>query len=84
MRMGSMALLIAIATAASSVGARERENRFTASGEMRIPTARELDRNDFLYPQNDFSTIDRLADGEMDRMDREIDRLVTTGICRGC
>lgn len=79
-----MAILLGLMIAAGSAGARERESRFTASGEMRIPTTRELESDVFLYPHNNFSSIDSVADAEMDRMDREIDRMLTTGICRGC
>ncbi|MET0527260.1 MAG: hypothetical protein ABW003_02755 [Microvirga sp.] len=62
----------------------ERRSPIMASGEIRIPSQRELEREVFASPRNDFSTIDTVADGEMDRMDREIDRLVDRGICNGC
>jgi hypothetical protein len=62
----------------------DRGSRITASGEIRIPTSRELERDVFVSSRNDFSSIDSVADGEMDRMDREIDHLVVHGICEGC
>jgi hypothetical protein len=62
----------------------ERRSPIMASGEIRIPTKRELEREVFATPRDDFSSIDTVADGEMNRMDRQIDRLVDRGICDGC
>jgi hypothetical protein len=73
-------LLVAIPAAAQD------RNRQAAAPtrEIHIPTQQELERDVFSSPRNTFSTIDRTADGEMERMDREIDRAVMSGICSGC
>jgi hypothetical protein len=75
-----LGFLFATAPAWSQHGNR----RITASGEIRIPSSRELEREVFASPRNDFSSIDSVADGELERMDREIDRLLVRGICEGC
>ncbi len=84
MKMGFMAIALGFLIAATPVWSQGRSNRITASGEIRIPTQRELERDVFSNPRNDFSSIDSVADGEMERMNREIDHLLTSGICRGC
>jgi hypothetical protein len=56
----------------------------TSAGEIRIPSQEQLEREVMTNPRNDFSSIDAVADGEMERMDREIDSAVVRGICRGC
>jgi hypothetical protein len=73
-------MLIALAPA----WAQRNTGPFTASGEIKIPTQQQLEREVFTEPRNDFSSIDTVADAEMDRSDREIDRLVERGICDGC
>jgi hypothetical protein len=83
MRIGLMVVL-GIVSATAPAWSQDRSSRITASGEIRIPSARELEREVFASPRNDFSSIDSVADGEMDRMDREIDRLLMRGICEGC
>jgi hypothetical protein len=83
MKIGLMVvlgLLFAIAPARSQ----DRSSRFTASGEIQIPSARDLEREVFVSRRGDFPSIDSVADGEMDRMDREIDRLLAHGICDAC
>jgi hypothetical protein len=83
MKMGLMVVL-GILSATAPAWSQDRSRRITASGEIRIPSARELEREVLASPRNDFSPIDSVADGEMDRMDREIDRLLMRGICEGC
>jgi hypothetical protein len=61
-----------------------RAGPFTPSGEIRIPSQSQLEKEVFTEPRNDFSSIDTVADAEMDRMDRQIDQLVERGICNGC
>jgi len=92
-----MALLAILSTAAPA-GAQENRRIVTRSGEIRIPTQQELEREVFSSPRGNLSAIDDVVDGEMgqtdreigqvdrelDRRDREIDRLVMRGICRGC
>jgi hypothetical protein len=83
MKMGLMAVLAFLFTT-DPAWSQDRSSRITTSGEIRIPNSRELEREVFARPRNDFSSIDSIADGEMDRMDREIDRLLVRGICEGC
>ena len=97
LRRWSMALLAILSTAAPA-GAQENRRIVTRSGEIRIPTQQELEREVFSSPRGNLSAIDDVVDGEMgqtdreigqvdrelDRRDREIDRLVMRGICRGC
>jgi hypothetical protein len=83
MKPGLM-LALGLLIVANPAWSQERASRITASGEIRIPTSRELEREVFADPRNDFSPIDSVADGEMDRMDREIDRLLARGVCEGC
>jgi len=83
MKMGSMVVL-GFLFATAPAWSQDRSSRITASGEIRIPSARDLEREVFASPRHDFSSIDSVADGEMDRMDREIDRLLVRGICDGC
>jgi hypothetical protein len=83
MKMG-LVMVLGFLFATSPAWSQNQGTRITASGEIRIPSARELEREVFASPRNDFSSIDAVADGEMDRMDREIDRLLARGICEGC
>jgi hypothetical protein len=83
MKMGLMVVLACL-FATGPAWSQDRSSRITASGEIRIPSSRELEREVFASPRNDFSPIDSVADDEMDRMDREIDRLLMRGICEGC
>ena len=83
MKMGSMVVL-GLLFATAPAWSQDRSSRITASGEIRIPSARDLEREVFSSQRHDFSSIDSVADGEMDRMDREIDRLLVRGICDGC
>jgi hypothetical protein len=80
----SLMLILGLLVATAPAWSQDRVSRITASGEIRIPTSRELEREVFTKPSNDFSSIDSVADGEMDRMDREIDRLLARGVCQGC
>jgi hypothetical protein len=57
---------------------------FSPSGEIRIPSQSQLEKEAFTEPRNDFSSIDTVADAEMDHMDRQIDQLVDRGICDRC
>jgi hypothetical protein len=84
MKMGFMVAVLSFLITAVPAWSQGRRSPFTASGEIRIPTSRELEREAFSNPRNDFSSIDSVADGEMERMDREIDRIVMRGICEGC
>jgi hypothetical protein len=77
-------VVLGILFATPPAWSQDRNRRITASGEIRIPSSRELEREVFASPHNDFSSIDSVADGELERMDREIDRLVMRGICEGC
>ena len=97
LRRWSMALLAILSTAVPA-GAQENRRIVTRSGEIRIPTQQELEREVFSSPRGNLSAIDDVVDGEMgqtdreigqvdrelDRRDREIDRLVMRGTCRGC
>ena len=83
MKAGLM-LVLGFLIATAPAWAQDRNSRSTTSGEIRIPSSRELEREVFANPRNDFSSIDSVADGEMDRMDREIDRLLERGVCQGC
>lgn len=56
----------------------------TSSREIRIPTDDEISKGIFVNPRFNFSFIDGAADADLDRMDREIDRMLTRGICEGC
>jgi hypothetical protein len=82
MKMG-LIVVIGFLFATASAWSQDRSSRITASGEIRIPSSRELEREVF-SPNNDFSSIDSVADDEMNRMDREIDRLLVRGICERC
>jgi len=83
MKIGLMVVLGLLFATAPALS-QDRSSRFTASGEIRIPSARDLEREVFVSRRGDFSSIDSVADGEMDRMDREIDRLLVHGICNAC
>lgn len=78
------ATMLVIALVASPAWSQNRWTRVGPSGEIRIPSQDQLEREVFTSPRNNFSSIDDVADGEMDRMDREIDHLVEHGICNGC
>ncbi|EIM29429.1 hypothetical protein [Microvirga lotononidis] len=80
----STTLLLGILIASAPAWSQHRNGPFTSSGEIRIPSQRDLERDVFSEPRNDFSSIDSVATGEMDRMDRQIDNLVERGICDGC
>ena len=75
-------VIVAASTPASSQ--RRPTDLYTASGEIRIPSQSQLENEVFSDPRNGFSAIDTTADAQMERMDREIDRLVDRGICTGC
>jgi hypothetical protein len=77
-------LVLGFLVATTPAWAQDRGSRITASGEIRIPTSRELEREVFANSRNDFSSNDSVADGQMDWMDREIDRLLARGVCQGC
>ncbi|WP_262031301.1 hypothetical protein [Microvirga sp. Mcv34] len=80
----STAMLLGVLLASAPAWSQHRNGPFTTSGEIRIPSQRELEREVFSEPRNDFSAIDSVAEGEMDRMDRQIDSMVERGICDGC
>jgi hypothetical protein len=80
----SLMVVLGFLFATAPAWSQDRNRRITASGEIRIPSSRELEREVFASPHNDFSSIDSVADGELERMDREIDRLLVRGICEGC
>ncbi|MFL4991580.1 MAG: hypothetical protein ACJ8DV_09845 [Microvirga sp.] len=84
MRATFIAMTLGILLAWSPASSQNRTGPFTASGEIRIPSQRQLEREVFTEPRNDFSSIDSVADAQMEQMDREIDRLVERGICTGC
>lgn len=84
MKIGFMVIVLGLLAAVTPAWSQGKGSRITPSGEIRIPSSRDLEREAFSDPKGDFSSIDTVADGEMDRMDREIDRLLTYGICRGC
>jgi hypothetical protein len=77
-------MVLGFVLAMAPAWSQERRSPIMRSGEIRIPTQRELEREVFATPRDDFSSIDTVADGEMNRMDRQIDRLVDRGICDGC
>ena len=84
MRATFIAMTLGFALVSLPAWPQHRTGPFTASGEIRIPSQRQLEREVFASPRNNFSSIDTVADGEMEHMDREIDRLVERGICNGC
>ena len=84
MRAAFIAMTLGFVLASSPAWPQPRTGPFTASGEIRIPSQRQLEREVFTEPRNDFSSIDSVADAQMEQMDREIDRLVERGICNGC
>jgi hypothetical protein len=73
LRRWSMALLAILSTAAPA-GAQENRRIVTPSGEIRIPTQQELEREVFSSPRGNLSAIDDVVDGGMDQTDRELDR----------
>ena len=76
LRRWSMALLAILSTAAPA-GAQESRRIVTPSGEIRIPTQQELEREVFLSPCGNLSAIDDVVDGEMVTWTgREIDRKI--------
>jgi len=79
-----MATTLGLLLVSAPAWSQGRNGPYTSSGEIRIPSQRELEREVFSEPTNDFSSIDTVAEGEMNRMDRQIDRLVERGICDGC
>lgn len=79
-----IAAMIGLLFASVPAWSQRRSGPFTPSGEIRIPSQSQLEKEVFTEPRNDFSSIDTVADAEMDRMDRQIDRLVERGICDGC
>jgi hypothetical protein len=80
----SAATLLGVLLASAPAWSQHRSGPFTTSGEIAIPSQSQLERDVFSEPRDDFSSIDSVAEGEMDRMDREIDRTVERGICDGC
>src|SRR3954470_13849610 len=73
MRRWSMALLAILSTAAPA-GAQENRRIVTRSGEIRIPSRQELEREVFSSPRGNLSAVDDVVDGETGQTDREIDR----------
>ncbi|WP_114948146.1 hypothetical protein [Microvirga calopogonii] len=84
MKAAFIPLTLGILIAAAPAWSQHRTGSSTTSREIKIPSQRELEREVFVEPRNDFSSIDTVADGEMERMDRQIDSLVERGICDGC
>ncbi|MBA1156832.1 hypothetical protein [Microvirga mediterraneensis] len=82
--VASTAMLLGVLLASAPAWSQHGSGPFTRSGEITIPSQRELEREVFSDPRNDFSSIDSVAEGEMDRMDRQIDGMVERGICNGC
>ena len=79
-----LATLTILVAAAPAWAQDEGRRSVTPSRMIRIPTDQELQREVFTEPSSNFSAIDATADGELERMDREIDRAVMRGICTGC
>ncbi|WP_201842155.1 hypothetical protein [Microvirga zambiensis] len=77
-------LVLGALIVAAPAWSQHRTGPSTTSREFQIPSQRQLEREVFTEPRNDFSSIDTVADGEMERMDRQIDSLVERGICDGC
>jgi hypothetical protein len=84
MKVAFIVILLGVFIAPAPAWPQRRSGPFTDTGEIQIPSQRQLEREVFTEPRNDFSSIDNVADGEMERMDRQIDRLVERGICNGC
>jgi len=84
MKAAFIALTFAVAASAPAWPQPRPGDVYTAGGEIRIPSQRQLENEVFSEPRNRLSSIDSVADGQMERMDREIDRLVERGICDGC
>jgi hypothetical protein len=76
--------LLGIWLASAPAWSQRRTGPYNVSGEIQIPSQRQLEREVFTEPRNDFSSIDLVAEEQMDRMDREIDHMVDRGICNGC
>ena len=79
-----IAVMIGLLFASVPAWSQRRSGPFTPSGEIKIPSEQQLEREVFSEPRSDFSSIDTVADAEMDRMDRQIDQLVERGICDRC
>jgi|tagenome__1003787_1003787.scaffolds.fasta_scaffold20800610_2 hypothetical protein len=85
MKVAFVAVTLAIVAASTPASSQRRpRDLYTADGEIRIPSQTQLENEVFSEPRNGFSAIDSTADDQMERMDREIDRLVERGICTGC
>ncbi|WP_457089483.1 hypothetical protein [Microvirga sp. P5_D2] len=84
MRVTFIAVMIGLLFASVPAWSQRRSGPFTPSGEIKIPSQSQLEKEVFTEPRNDFSSIDTVADAEMERMDRQIDQLVDRGICDGC
>jgi len=84
MKATFIAVMIGLLFASGPALSQRRSGPFTRSGEIKIPSEQQLEREVFSEPRNDFSSIDTVADAEMDRMDRQIDQLVERGICDRC
>ena len=84
MKATFIAVMIGLLFASVPAWSQRRPGPFTPSGEIRIPSQSQLEKEVFTEPRNDFSSIDTVADAEMDRMDRQIDQLVNRGICDRC
>ncbi|MBQ0820951.1 hypothetical protein KBI52_12115 [Microvirga sp. HBU67558] len=84
MKAAFIPLILGALIAAAPAWSQHRTGPSTPSREIEIPSQRQLEREVFTEPRNDFSSIDSVADGEMERMDRQIDSLIERGICDGC
>jgi len=85
MKATFIAIMIGLLFASGpALSQQRRSGPFTPSGEIKIPSEQQLEREVFSEPRNDFSSIDTVADAEMDRMDQQIDQLVERGICNRC
>jgi hypothetical protein len=85
MKAAFVVVTLAIVAASTPAASQRRPSGlYTADGEIRIPSQSQLENEVFSEPRNGFSAIDSTADGQMERLDREIDRLVDRGICTGC
>src|SRR5690349_1299647 len=62
MRRWSLTLLAIVSTAAPA-GAQENRRIVTRSGEIRIPSQQELEREVFSSPRGNLSAIDDMVDG---------------------
>ena len=76
---------LGILVTSAPVWSQDRHARpVTPSGEIRIPSQKQLEQDAVTIPRDGFSKNDATATKQMDKQNELIDQKVMKGICTGC